>query len=81
MSDTLDRTTRLEAAVARIEAKLDKVDDRLGTVLTDVAELRGRVSQLPSAWLMVTAIVAGQVALAGLIAAVVFGVAHLIGKV
>jgi hypothetical protein len=64
----------ITAAVPRTEAKLD-------TVLIDVAELRGRVSLLPSAWQMITAIVAGQVALAGLIAAVVFGVAHLIGKV
>jgi hypothetical protein len=35
---------------------------------------------LPTAWQMTNAIVAWQVALAGLIAAVVFGVAHLIGR-
>jgi hypothetical protein len=68
-------------AMSRIEVKLDKVDDRVSTVLNDVVELRGRVSLLPSAWQMITAIVAGQVAMPGLIVAVVFGVAHLIGKV
>jgi uncharacterized coiled-coil protein SlyX len=56
MSDTLEtRTARLEtvlvglaASVARIEAKLDRINERLDTVLVEIAELGGRVSQLPS---------------------------------
>jgi len=41
--------------------------------------LTGRVESLPTAWQMMTAIIAGQVALAGLLCAAIFGAAHLFG--
>ena len=71
------RLQRLEEAFPRIEALLKSIDDRLRRVETEVdrvrnveielAELKGRVSQLPSTWAMLTAITGGQVAFAAVI--------------
>jgi hypothetical protein len=47
---------------------------------SQIAELRGRVNHLPTAWQMTTAIVGGQVSLAALLAAIVFGVLKLTGR-
>lgn len=41
--------------------------------------LTGRVESLPTTWQMMTAIITGQVALAGLLCAAVFGAARLLG--
>lgn len=41
--------------------------------------LTGRVEALPTTWQMMTAIIAGQITLAGLLAAALFGAAHLFG--
>lgn len=41
--------------------------------------LTGRVESLPTTWQMMTAIIAGQVALAGLMCAAVFGAARWLG--
>ena len=47
------RMTRLEEQFSRIETLLRGVDDRLRKVETDIAELKGRVANLPSTWAMV----------------------------
>ena len=71
----------MEEVVRRIDAKLDKMDaaiDRLRSVIgglrvemgelrAAVAESRGIVRNLPSTWQMMTAIIAGQVALAAML--------------
>ena len=44
----------VKAALGRIETLLRGFDDRLRRVEVDVAELKGRVSQLPTAWTLLT---------------------------
>jgi tetrahydromethanopterin S-methyltransferase subunit B len=92
--DIESRVGALESAVGDIRMALARIEERLSTLATreqvaelrgslesQIGQLRGAVSTLPTAWVMVTAIVAGQVALAGLIAAVTFGLAHLMGHI
>ncbi len=65
------RMTRLEEQYSRIEALLRGVDDRLRKVETDIAELKGRVANLPSTWAMVTTMLGGQITLAGFLIAII----------
>lgn len=44
----------LKATLGRIETLLRSTDDRLRRVEIDVAELKGRVSQLPTSWTLFT---------------------------
>jgi hypothetical protein len=71
---------RVELASQLGDMRLDMAN-QLRPVRSDLDNLRGEVARMPSTWAMVVAIIGGQVALAGLIAAVVFGVAHLLGRV
>nr|WP_294524693.1 hypothetical protein [uncultured Rhodopila sp.] len=61
---------RLEDTCQRIEALLTRMDDRLRKVEIDVAEMRGRIAQLPSTWAMITTMLGGQVAFAAAILAI-----------
>nr|WP_294546180.1 hypothetical protein [uncultured Rhodopila sp.] len=61
---------RLEDTCQRIEALLMRMDDRLRKVEIDVAEMRGRIAQLPSTWAMITTMLGGQVAFAAAILAI-----------
>jgi chromosome condensin MukBEF ATPase and DNA-binding subunit MukB len=61
------RLQRLEEALPRIEALLRAVDDRLRKVEIDLAEIRGRIANLPSTWAMITTMLGGQVAFAAAI--------------
>jgi hypothetical protein len=89
-----ERVSRLEGemrgvreSLARIEAMLAATLPTLATQLSDlrgdlspqIAELRGRVATLPTAWPMMTAVVAGQCTLASLLAVIVFGVLKVTG--
>lgn len=65
------RMTRLEEQYSRIETLLRGVDDRLRKVETDIAELKGRVANLPSTWAMVTTMLGGQITLAGFLIAII----------
>jgi chromosome condensin MukBEF ATPase and DNA-binding subunit MukB len=67
--------TRLEEQYTRIEALMRSVDDRLRKVETDIAELKGRVANLPSTWAMITTMLGGQVTLAGFLIAII----HIVG--
>ncbi len=64
------RAQRLEDTCQRIEALLTRMDDRLHKVEIDVAEMRGRIAQLPSIWAMITTMLGGQVAFAAAILAI-----------
>ncbi len=64
------RVQRLEDTCQRIEALLMRMDDRLRKVEIDVAEMRGRIAQLPSTWAMITTMLGGQVAFAAAILAI-----------
>jgi hypothetical protein len=60
------RLQRLEDVIPRIEALLKSLDDGLRRVEIELAEVKGRVSQLPSTWAMP----GGQVAFAAAILAI-----------
>jgi hypothetical protein len=64
------RLQRLEDALPRIEALLRGVDDRLRKVEVDLAEMKGRIANLPSAWAMATTTLCSQVAFAAAILAI-----------
>ena len=74
------RLQRLEETFPRIEALMRSIDDRLRRVETavdrvrnvqiELAELKGRVANLPSTWAMVTTILGGQVAFAAVLVAI-----------
>ncbi len=69
------RMTRLEDQFTRIETLLKSIDDRVRKLEIDAAELKGRFAHLPTTWAMVTTVVGGQVALAGIL----FGAFRLAG--
>ena len=64
------RLRRLEDMFARVEALMTSVDERLRKVEIEVAEVRGRLTHLPSTWAMITTMLGGQVALAAAILAI-----------
>ena len=49
------------------------------TLAESVAELRGRMAYVPTTWQMLTAIIGGQIAFAGVIGAAVFGALRFTG--
>jgi predicted nuclease with TOPRIM domain len=66
------RITKLELeagavreSLKRLEGAVDKIADRLGRMEVDIARLDGRISGLPTTWVLVTAILAGQATLLG----------------
>lgn len=61
------RVARLEDQFNRIEALLKGIDDRARRLEIDAGELKGRLAHLPTTWAMVTTVVGGQVALAGIL--------------
>jgi len=77
------RVQRLEESMLRIEALLKGLDDRMGkldermrNVEVDIAEMKGRMTHLPSMWAMLTAIMGGQIAF-GAVMATIFRAAGL----
>ena len=60
-----DRLGRLEADVKEIKGDIKSFDQRLGGVEQRLARLDGIVANLPSTWVMLTAIAASQVTLLG----------------
>jgi phage-related minor tail protein len=56
-----------------------QVSDLRADLGGQISELRGRMNHLPTAWQMMTGIVAGQCTLAALLAAIVFGVLKIVG--
>ena len=68
------------AEQGRFAGKLEAEQARFaGGFNARLERLTGRVESLPTTWQMMTAIIAGQVALAGLLCAAVFGAARLLG--
>jgi hypothetical protein len=69
------------AEQGRFAGKLEAEQARFaGGFNARLERLTGRVESLPTTWQMMTAIIAGQVALAGLLCAAVFGAARLLGR-
>lgn len=61
------RVARLEDQFGRIEALLRGIDDRMRKFEVDAAEMKGRLSGLPSTWAVVTTVIGGQITLVGLL--------------
>lgn len=64
-----DRAGRIEDRVGRIEDHVERLDDRIRRIEIDVAELKGRIVNLPTTWAMITTMIGGQIALAGILLA------------
>ena len=67
---------RLERFAGSFDARLERMS---GDFDAKLEHLTGRVEALPTTWQMLTAIMAGQVTLAGLLAAALFGAARMFG--
>jgi hypothetical protein len=78
---------KLDRLGTGFDAKLERNTNDLAAALKQssadlnarIERLYGRVEALPTTWQMMTAIIAGQVTLAGLLAAALFGAAHMFG--
>jgi len=57
----------MEARVARLESEMKELRDDMKQLRVDTAYIRGKLEHLPSTWVMLTGIIGGQVALAGLL--------------
>jgi len=66
----------LDDRVGKLDDRVGKLDDRMRNVEIDIAEMKGRMSQLPSMWAMLTAIMGGQIAF-GAVMATIFRAAGL----
>ena len=78
MSDALmdQRVSRLEQDgldfrddMKAIRADLNSIRADQAAIRSDLGYVRGRIEQLPSTWVMLTGIIGGQIALAGLLVA------------
>jgi hypothetical protein len=63
-----DQFGRIETLLTRLDGRLEKLDDRVRNVEIELSGLKGKISQLPSTWAMMTAIIGSQIAFAGVIA-------------
>ena len=61
--------TVLEQRVERLEDESREFRDDLRQIRTDLAFIRGRLETLPSTWVMLTGVIGGQIALAGVLIA------------
>lgn len=68
--DMATRVQRLEDTLPRIQALLQGLDERLRRGEVDLAEMKGRIANLPSTWAMITTMLGGQVAFAAAILAI-----------
>jgi hypothetical protein len=64
-----DRMGRIDDRVGRIEDRVEQLGDRVRHIEIDVAELKGRIVNLPTTWAMITTMIGGQIALAGILLA------------
>ena len=68
-----DRLRVMETDIGEMKgrtAPLLTLGDKVDKLAIDVAEVKGRVTHLPSTWAMITTMLGGQIALAGLLAAI-----------
>ena len=68
-----DRLRVMETDIGEMKgqtAPLLTLGDKVDKLAIDVAEVKGRVTHLPSTWAMITTMLGGQIALAGLLATI-----------
>jgi hypothetical protein len=66
----------MERRVTRLEADFREIMGQLTAIRADLAEVKGRVTHLPGTFAMITTVIGGQVALAGMLIAAVLGTLH-----
>jgi hypothetical protein len=79
-AETMERHMATKDDIARLSAKVDHQTETMERHLAtkeDIAELRGYVKGLPTTWVMVTAIVAGQIGITGVIAGALLAAARM----
>jgi hypothetical protein len=64
------RVGALEAAIGRLDGRIGKLEDKVDGVIKDIAEIKGRLSQMPTTFQMLTWLVGVAIALTGLVYAV-----------
>jgi hypothetical protein len=77
---TKSEVSELRVDIAKLSAKIDhqtETMERHMATKEDIAELRGCVKGLPTTWVMVTAIVAGQIGITGVIAGALLAAARM----
>ncbi len=77
---TKAEASEIRVDIAKLCAKIDyqtETMERHMTTKEDIAELRGYVKGLPTTWVMVTAIVAGQIGITGVIAGALLAAARM----
>ncbi|HTB42247.1 MAG TPA: hypothetical protein VK741_01380 [Acetobacteraceae bacterium] len=70
----------LRVDIAALNAKIDHQTETMHRYLAtkeDIGELRGNARALPTTWVMVTAIVAGQIGITGVIAGALLAAARM----
>jgi hypothetical protein len=78
MSEFTAVNSRIEATLPHLATSAQLAELR-GDLDAKLERLVGRVEALPTTWQMMTAIIAGQITLAGLLAAALFGAARMFG--
>jgi chromosome segregation ATPase len=77
---TKSELAEVKLAIGALSARFDQwagsIDRHMATK-EDIAELRGYVKGLPTTWVMVTAIVAGQIGITGVIAGALLAAARM----
>ncbi len=51
----------------RLETRFGILDDRVRRLEIDIGEVKGRFMNIPSTWALITTIIGGQIALAGMV--------------
>ncbi len=77
---TKAEVAEIRVDIAELNAKIDNQTETMNRYLAtkeDIAELRGYVKGLPTTWVMVTAIVAGQIGITGVIAGALLAAARM----
>jgi hypothetical protein len=77
---TKSEVAEIRVDIARLSAKIDyqtETIERHMATKEDIGELRGYVKSLPTTWVMVTAIVAGQIGITGVIAGALLAAARM----
>jgi hypothetical protein len=77
---TKAEVAELRVDIATLNAKIDNQTDTMHRFLAtkeDIGDLRGYVKALPTTWVMVTAIVAGQIGITGVIAGALLAAARM----
>jgi len=63
---TKEALVGIRSELAALRGDMGRLEGKIGDLQGSIGELKGTVSQLPTTWVMITGIIGGQLALAGL---------------